>query len=115
MVLGLLIGCNQASARDIKLLCDHTTDGTVEILFMNDKKKSLAIEDVPGINSFLTITNFNKDVIEGNKINTSNGKIIQKMFYTLDRRTGILTLQSFLDGNLYIHNYKCKLFKENKF
>lgn len=115
VVLGFLWSGN-AFAKDLKLLCDHTKDGTSEILIMNDKKKSLAVEDVPGINIPLKITNFTNDQINGYVESILKGKVVQRMAYSLDRRTGILNLRSeFTDGGLYFHTWRCKVFNKNKF
>jgi hypothetical protein len=115
VVLGLLLSGN-AYAKEMKLICEHTKGEFPKVLVMNDNKRSLKVEDVPGVNLPLNIQNYSNDQIEGNREIMLNGKIEQRMLYNLDRRTGILTLRSmFADGDVYFHNYNCELLKENKF
>ena len=115
IVLGLMLSGN-ANAKEMKLMCEHTKGEFPKVLVMNDNKRSLKVEDVPGVNLPLNIQNYSNDQIEGNREIMLNGKIEQRMLYNLDRRTGILTLRSmFADGDVYFHNYNCELLKENKF
>jgi len=115
MVLGLLLSSN-AYAKNVKLMCEHTKGEFTQVLIINDNTRSLKVEDVPGRNVPLEIQNYSNDQIEGHSESILNGKVEQRMVYNLDRRNGMLTLRSsFADGKMYIHNYKCELFKKNKF
>jgi hypothetical protein len=116
-VLGFMFN-SIAYAKDVKLICIDTKDeGVSHILLINDKKKMLKVEDVPGVYDTMDVGIYNKDEIDGNKISKVSGKVIQQMNYNIDRRTGVLTLTSFFfdDGSMYRHKSNCKLFKENKF
>ena len=115
VVLGLLFSWN-ANAKDVKLMCEHLKGEFSKVLIMNDNTRSLKVEDVPGVNYPLNIQNYNNDQIEGYHVDILNGKVEQRMTYNLDRRNGILSLRTlFAGGDIYYNNYKCELFKKNKF
>ena len=115
IVLGLLLSGN-AYAKDVKLSCNHIKKESFLILLMNDNKRFLKIEDIPGSYITLNITNFDKDRIEGYDEYILEGKLIQKLSYSLDRRTGFLNSRIWwADGDLFTNRYKCEVIKENKF
>ena len=107
-----------AYTKDVKLVCiDIKDEGVSHILLINDKKKSLWVEDVPGVYDEMDVGVYNKDEIDGSKLSKISGKVIQQMNYNIDRRTGVLTLTSYFfdDGSMFMHKSNCELFKENKF
>ena len=121
-LLGTVVLCfmfnSIACAKDVKLICiDIKDEGVSHILLINDKKKMLKVEDVPGVYDTMDVGIYNKDEIDGSKISKVSGKVIQQMNYNIDRRTGVLTLSSYFfdDGSMYRHKSNCELFKENKF
>ena len=115
IVLGLLLSGN-AYAKDVKLSCNHIKKESFLILLMNDNKRFLKIEDIPGSYITLNITNFDKDRIDGYDEYVHEGKLIQKLNYSLDRRTGFLNSRIWwADGDLFTNRYKCEVIKENKF
>ena len=117
VVLGLLLSGN-VYAKDVKLICtDIKDEGISHILIINDNKKTLIVEDEPGLYDALNVGVYNSDEIDGDKRIEINGKVEQQFVYNIDRRTGVLTLTShFLSSNnIYRNISNCKLFKENKF
>jgi hypothetical protein len=115
LVLGFLWS-GSAYAKNVTLMCEHTKGESLKVLIINDNTRSLKVEDVPGLNSSLKINNYSNEQIEGYNEDILNGKLVQRMTYNLDRRTGMLTLRTlFANGNIYYNNYKCELFKKNKF
>ena len=115
IILGLLLSGN-AYAKDVKLSCNHIKKEFFLILLMNDNKRFLKIEDIPGSYITLNITNFDKDRIDGYDEYVHEGKLIQKLNYSLDRRTGFLNSNIWwADGDFFTNRYKCEVIKENKF
>ena len=117
IVVSLLLSGN-AYAKDVKLLCNHTNKESFKILLMNDNERFLKIEDIPGSYITLNIENFDKDQINGYDEYILEGKLEQKMNYSLDRRTGFLSLHIWWADERYpftTHLYKCEVIKENKF
>ena len=117
IVVSLLLSGN-AYAKDVKLLCNHTNKESFKILLMNDNERSLKIEDIPDSYITLNIENFDKDRIDGYDESILEGKLVQKMNYSLDRRTGFLSLGIWWADERFpfsTHRYKCEVIKENKF
>lgn len=117
MVLSLLWS-NVANAKDIKLICTDLEDEAIShILIINDNKKTLIVEDEPGITKSTDVTIYNKDEIWGDIRIKIKGKTEQQIVYNIDRRTGILKLSnSIFSSNYHSINFSnCELFKENKF
>ena len=105
-------------SKDVKLICKGiNNDGISHVLIINDKKKMIKVEIDPGFFEKIDTEVYNNDEIVGNDLITLNGNPAQQMIYNIDRRSGVLTLQSFFfgTGGLSMHKSNCELFKKNKF
>ena len=117
VVLSLLFNGN-VYPKDIKLICNDIKDESVShILIINDKKKTIKVEDDTNLYISTDVELYNSDEVSGTIRTKNNGKLEHLMVYTIDRRVGILTLTShFLsDNSVFRHKSKCELFKKNKF
>ena len=97
-------------AKDVKLLCEHENTLSSKVLIINDNKKSLYAED-----NFVNVQNYSLDLIYGFTETIIGGKLLEKRSFSLDRRTGILTILTLGTNGSFHNKYECNLYKKNKF
>ena len=117
LILSLFL-FNNGFSKNVKLICEDVENkGVFHILMINDKLKSLGVEQKPGIFNDTQILVYNNDEIGGNLLIKKDKQNIQKVIYSIDRRTGVLDLTNYFfeDGRTFTTNSNCELFIKNKF